>query len=283
MTWPTRDNSFECFYIPETDSLDHCRSALKAFASVSGWWYWRFYAFPHSAAPHIPEYAPLFQRWAGITFISSGTETGRKTGKTFPKFRNGSGKGLRNSFPKFSNGNRRLSFLGMDGNRNGNGKTIFPQKSARAIKKDAKFFSHLMTPYPSLLFTPYSLTPFRNKGILWYGTDRATKNIQMRVYLTIFQFPFCSVMWISKFRKNGKETKQKYSQNSGMGGEWIKPNYGSGKGMKKSILKIWEHDSRYSRTEMRGFHSQESLRTGISAHPWPIYGWIVNMGRKSVY
>ena len=74
-----------------------------------------------------------------------------------------------------------------------------------------------------------------------------TENIQMRVYLTIFQFPFCSVMWISKFRKNGKETKQKYSQNSGMGGEWIKPNYGSGKGMKKSILKIWEHEKFLSR------------------------------------
>ena len=183
MTWPTRDNSFECFYIPETDSLDHCRSALKAFASVSGWWYWRFYAFPHSAAPHIPEYAPLFQRWAGITFISSGTETGRKTGKTFPKFRNGSGKGLKNSFPKFSNGNRRLSFLGMVGNRNGNGKTIFPQKSARAIKKDAKFFLiwWLLTPPYSLLLTHL---PLLETKVLY--------DMELRGQLKIFE---CEYIW----------------------------------------------------------------------------------------
>ena len=64
---------------------------------------------------------------------------------------------MKNSFPKFRNGNRRLLFLGMVGNRNGNGKTIFPQKSAGAMEKDAKFFS---------LDDSLSHLPLRNKGSL---------------------------------------------------------------------------------------------------------------------
>ena len=155
MTWPTRDNSFECFYIPETDSLDHCRSALKAFASVSGWWYWRFYAFPHSAAPHIPEYAPLFQRWAGITFISSGTEMGERREKHSQNLEMGLGRGWeihsQNSATEIG-GYHSWEWLGTG---TGMERQFFPRKVQEQLRKMPSFFLTwwLLTPPYSLLLT----------------------------------------------------------------------------------------------------------------------------------
>ena len=64
--------------------------------------------------------------------------------------------------------------------------------------------------------------------------------------------------------------------NLGMGREWENPfpQFGNGKGMKKSIPKIRERKgnekvhSQNSGKGIRGFHSWERTGTGIPAHPW---------------